>query len=472
VKKGSGILLTLASNGMEICWIYACTSFSMNVIMGRAVSFPATVGIIAFSAIISHFSRGRGWRVVNLIGIHLLGYVCAVLLVLYSFYYTSYPYLEKAWIVLLLTASRTPLEWLHLVLINIWVDLLWFGGVALAKREKTYVNICTRFDIGLAAFFVLLLIKLALRVKGGISADEQTSSVLIYPYLLLGLSSIGMARVGYEGSRHFLPGYGGFGILMSIVSFILLSASSLVFFLIPSLTQVAEIGRHVLKGAALWMLPVVTGVVRFMFMGGSVRPDPPSGSSPKGGEGSESLFVGSWWTELLEKIFRWGIEVMAVTFFALVIAVLIFFVLKWLFSRTAINPRASMNRDTSLSWFTYLRAFFAAFWGAVKNVTRGYSKAAELYSVLSEWSRRSGLPRLMTDTPLEFSARLIYQFPKLKAEIGSIIAAFNIETYGETSLTGEQFAGALLAWRTVRSPVHWPRRFKTRFINKMLAERQ
>ena len=78
----------------------------------------------------------------------------------------------------------------------------------------------------------------------------------------------------------------------------------------------------------------------------------------------------------------------------------------------------------------------------------------------------------MTDTPLEFSARLIYQFPKLKAEIGSIIAAFNIETYGETSLTGEQFAGALLAWRTVRSPVHWPRRFKTRFINKMLAERQ
>jgi len=471
MKKRGGVLLTCLSSGMEICWVYAWISFSMKAIMGHSISLPAMAAIFTFAGILTYVSSGRGWRIVTLIVMHILAYSFASLIVLHGLFYPSHPVAGTAWINPFLAASRTPMEWVHLMLSLIWVGLIWFGGTAFAKREKIYITTCARFDIGLAAFFVLLLAKLAFRVKGGIDVDDHMSSALIYPYLLLSIITIGMTRVGHDGSRHFLPGHGGFGILMSVVSVIVLSASSLISFLIPILTQVAETGQRVLKNTAFWILPVVSGVIRFMFTGGRIRPDPPSGSSPKGGQGPESLFAGSWWTEFLEKIFRWGIEVIIVLFFTSAIALLIFLTLKWLFSRTAINPRTAVSRDDSLPWFIRVCTFFSALWKAVKNVTHGYARAAELFSVLSEWGRRSGLPRLITDTPLEFGARLSRQFPKLRAEIETIITALSIEAYGEKRLTGQQFTSALISWRTLRNPVHWPRRLKTRFINKMLPER-
>jgi hypothetical protein len=471
MRKRGGLLLSCISGGMEICWIYAWVSFSMVAILGHATSLPLMAAIFTFAAILTYLSMGRGWRVVTFIGMYILGYAVVALFVLHGLFYPSYPIAGTLWISLFFTDSRTPLEWVHLILAFIWVGLIWLGGGAFAKREKIYITTCTRFDIGLAAFFVLLLVKLALRVKGGIDADDHVSSALIYPFLLLSIIAIGMTRVGHEGSRHFLPGHGGFGIFMSFISVIILSASSLIFLLIPVLTQVAETGQRVLKNVAFWMLPVVSGAIGFMFMGGRIRPDPPSGSSPKGVQGSESLFAGSWWTELLEKIFRWGIEVIAVTFFTFAIALLIFLILKWLFSRTVINPRIAVNLDDSLPWLMRLRAFFAALWEALKNLFHGYIKAAELFSVLSEWARRSGLPRLITDTPFEFGSRLSHQFPSLKAEIETIVTALSIESYGEKRLTVEQFASALTAWRTLRNPVHWPQRLKTRLVNTMLPER-
>jgi hypothetical protein len=456
---------------MEICWIYAWASFTFMTIVGRAVSFPSMASIFIFSALLTKFSRGRGWRVVSLAGMHVLGYTCAAMFLLCDFYDLSLAGLETAWITMVNTASRTPPEWLHLVLTLLWVGLLWFGGAAYAKRERNYATLCNRFDIGLAAFFVLLLTKLALRVKGGVNTDDFGSSMLIYPYLLLAITAIGAARVGHEGSRHFLPGYGGLGIFMSGVSLVLLAGSSLVLFLIPCLTQVAEVGQRVIKVTAIWILPVVTGVIRFMFVGGKIRPDPPSGSSPKGSEGSGILLIAGWWFELLEKIIRWGLEVMVVTFLILLIGILLYLVLKWLLSRTTLNPSTTVSRRISLSWFARLRIILSAYWEALKNLTRGYSKAAELYSILSEWGRRSGVPRFATNTPHEFGARLASQFPALKAEIGSIISAFNLEVYGKMTLTREQFTRALAAWRAVRSPAHWPRRLKTRFINRKLSER-
>lgn len=472
MKKRGITLLSFICGGIEICWIYAWLSFSMTAIMGRLISLPAMMSVFLLAAILAYLSKGRGWRVITMLGIHMVGSLCAALFVLHTVFYPSYPIIEITWINLLLGSPRKPLDWVYLVIVLMWTGLIWLGGTTFAKRDKAYTTTCSRFDIGLAAFFVLLLVKLALRVKGGLEVDDDASSALIYPYLLLSLIAIGMTRVGKEGSRHFLPGYGGFGVLMSIVSVVILSASSLILLFIPILTNVAETGQRVLKSAALWMLPVVSGVIRFMFTGGRIRPDPPSGSSPKEGLGSTSLFADSWWTQILDKAFRWGIEIIAITFFALVSAVLIFLILKWLFSRTTINLRAVPDRDDSLPWFTQLKVFFSALWRALKNVAHGYVRADELFSVLSEWGRRSGIPRLATDTPLEFSTRLSHQFPKLKAEIDAIITALNIETYEEQRLTREQFAYALAAWRTLRSPVQWPKRLKIRLINRILPKHE
>ena len=266
MRYEAGTLLSLVSSGMEICWIYAWASFSMTAILGRAVSFPILAVVFGFRCNPHPFFRRP--RVESdkpcrspCPWLWLGSFFRSPL-----FHYSSYPFFSAVWIALLFKASRTPLEWVHLVLINIWIGLLWFGGATLAKREKTYFNTCTRFDIGLAAFFVLLLTKLALRVKGGISTDDHVSSMLIYPYLFLSLMAISMARDGREGSKHFLQGRSGLGILMSIVSFVLLSASGLVFFLIPIFTQVGQgTGQQVLKFCRFLDTPGLRGNRRNSF---------------------------------------------------------------------------------------------------------------------------------------------------------------------------------------------------------------
>jgi hypothetical protein len=81
------------------------------------------------------------------------------------------------------------------------------------------------------------------------------------------------------------------------------------------------------------------------------------------------------------------------------------------------------------------------------------------------WGQRSGLAHFMHETPLEFGTRLDKYFPRLKTEIDVIISAFNSEVYGEATTSGEGMKKALSAWRTLRSPRHWPLRLKNRFLS-------
>ena len=96
--------------------------------------------------------------------------------------------------------------------------------------------------------------------------------------------------------------------------------------------------------------------------------------------------------------------------------------------------------------------------------TKGYRGAVQLYAALLTWGRHSGLPYFLSETPAEYGLRLKYRFPSLKTEIELIIEAFNQEVYGEIILDSEQCAIAQFAWRRLRSPLHWPSRLKTWFL--------
>jgi hypothetical protein len=66
----------------------------------------------------------------------------------------------------------------------------------------------------------------------------------------------------------------------------------------------------------------------------------------------------------------------------------------------------------------------------------------------------------MAHTPAEVGARLQQRFPRLRAEIGSIVEAFNQEVYREAALPAERMAEVRTAWRRVRSPRQWPARLE------------
>jgi hypothetical protein len=463
IKKGKTVPLFMAGAGVEICWVYAWASFSMTAIMDRPYSFPGAISTFLFAALCTGFSAGRGWRIVQIASLQVLGFVCAALGILHAAYYSSHPVLSTVWLVELIMGSRTPLEWVNLVLIIVWTLLFWISGVRLAMRPKAYFTVCSRFDIGLAAFFCLFLAKLVLITKGGMRIDDPAPLLLVYPFFLLSLLSIGMARIETHSFKDFLPGYRGIGIMASFAAAVFLSAGSFILFFLPGMIAAAGIGYRVVKAGSGLLFPIIEGIVRFMFMGRGPRPEP-SGASPKEHVWGWFVSSGSWWTELIEKVMRWGIKGFVLLLALLMLGFVIFWVIKWLFSRTALVRRNREEPDDTLSWWIRLRAAFIWLYRKVLRSTQGCRRAMELYDSLLSWGRHSGFYHSASETPLEFASRLNHCFPRLDKEIDLIVSAFNREVYAETDLPGEQLAHAKSAWRRMRSPVHWPLRIKVRFF--------
>ena len=87
----------------------------------------------------------------------------------------------------------------------------------------------------------------------------------------------------------------------------------------------------------------------------------------------------------------------------------------------------------------------------------------ELYDALLKWGKRSGLYHRVSETPLEFAARLSRYFPHLNREINLIVDAFHEEVYAGSDLLGKRLKHAESALRRLRSPLYWPLRMKVRF---------
>ena len=463
-KNKKGIIFSLISGGMEMCWLYGWAAFSMTAIMDRPFSPAGALGAFVLAAILTHLSVGKGWRIIQVGGLQVFGFACVALWTLHAIYYSSHPLADTGWFFALFHQPRPPLEWVIFVLILIWVLLFWIGGYAQARRPRAYFTVCARFDIGIAAFFCLFLVKLVLLEKGGIKVNDPLSSFLIFPFFLLSLLAIGMARIEHKAHKVYLPGYRSIGIIATFMATVILSAGAVILFFLPFLTAVAGTGYRALKIGAGFVLPVVERVLRYVFMGRGVREEPAS-SSPKPGEWGSLFSMNGPWMEFIEKVMKWGMKGLAVLLLLGAFSVIVFYLVKWLLSKTARVQGGTEETHKTVPWFVRLWTALILFYKRLLLSIRGYKKAAELYAVLLGWGQRSGLARFIHETPLEFGTRLDKHFPRLKSEIDVIVSAFNREVYGEVNMSGEGMRQALSAWRALRSPRHWPLRLKTRFFS-------
>ncbi|MGD0234312.1 MAG: DUF4129 domain-containing protein [Syntrophorhabdales bacterium] len=464
------ILWHLVTGAMELSWFFAWAMFATIATMHRP--FPFFEAIIAFvlAGLVTHISTGKGWRVVQILGLQSFAFVCAALMITHRLYYGSYALLSYGWLLAFFNSPRGAQAWL-ILLVNLFLMLaLWAAGVTLARRPKAYYATCNRFDFGLAAFFVLFVAKLIAQTKGGMTIDDSVSLLFVFPFFLFSLLSIGMVRIESTAPKAFLQGYQGMGVITSFIAAVLLGAGGLVLFFLPSLTLAAQMGYRVLKVAGGPLGYLFVTVVRFMFMPRSGRLD----ASAESSKGIDWHLIKpgtqSWWMELLEKILGWGLWGLVLLVLLVVAAIAVFYALKWLFSKPS-ESEASGRQPTSVaSWFARLWAFLVSSCKKILRSIKGYQKAAELYSALLGWARRSGLSHNRRETPLEFGTRLNSRFPSLKPQIELIINAFNREVYGEVVLSGAQLATVRSAWRVLRSPFHWPSRAKSWFFRPTPSE--
>jgi len=442
---------------MELTWLYAWATFLMRCSVHRPFPLPEAMGTFALAAVFTGASRGRGWRVIQIIGLQMLGFGLASLRIIYVFNYPSEPFFNSGWVNDLFNRPRDPLEWLILFLILFWVLVFWMGGVTLARRSTSHLTLCSRFDLGVAAFFLLLLIELLMRIKGGIEIQDPTTQFLLFPFFIFGLTAIGFARSQGGGQRDYLSGYRQMGVILSFTFVVLLFGTGLVLFFLPYLTLAAEMGYDALKTVTEPLGPVLVSIVRFIF--GNWRNRPINVEGRPGESQGDALppAESSSWTDFFGYVL---LGLMGLVFLAIV-CFASWHLFRWLLSRTSRSndPRIKMNLFSL--WIARIRLLFSFLWSRVLLRIQGRKGTIQLYASLLSWGHHSGLPHLISETPNEYGFRLARRFPALKKEIGVITKAFNQEIYGEMVPEEQQLKIAQLAWRKLCSPLHWPTRLRS-----------
>jgi hypothetical protein len=330
------------------------------------------------------------------------------------------------------------------------------GGVTLARRSTSHLTLCSRFDLGIAAFFLLLLVELLIRVKGGIEIQDPTTHFLLFPFFIFGLTAIGLARNQGSGQRDYLSGYRQMGVILSFTFVVLLFGTGLVLLFLPYLTLAAEMGYDALKTVTEPLGPVLVNIVLFIF--GNWRNRPINAGGEPGESQGDALppAESSPWTDFFGYVLfgLMGLVFLAIVCFAL------WHLIRWLLSRTSSSNDPRIKTNLFSLWIARIRLFFSFFWSRVLLRIQGRKGTIQLYASLLDWGHHSGLPHLISETPNEYGFRLARRFPALKKEIGVITKAFNQEIYGEMAPEEQQLKIAQLAWRKLCSPLHWPTRLR------------
>ena len=461
VKNRNKYLLILACSGMELAWLYAWAAFIMASTIHRPFPLPEAIGTLALAAIFTAAAQGRGWRVIQIIGLQVLGFILASLRIIYVFNYRSEPFLNNEWVIDLFKRPREPLEWLILFLILFWMVVFWIGGVTLARRSTSHLTICSRFDLGIAAFFLLLLIELLMLVKGGIEVRDPTTELLLFPFFVFGLTAIGLARNRGSGQKDYLSGYREIGVIFSFTFVVLLFGTGLVLLFLPYLTLAAEMGYGVLKSVTEPLGPIFVSIVRFIF---SYRRSQPMNGAVAPGEGKGDALPpveSSWWTEFFERVVSFGLLGLIGLVFLALAGLALWHLFRWLLSRTSSSKDPQSKINLFSLWIARIRSLLSFFWSKILLRAQGGKGTVQLYASLLGWGHHSGLPHFVSETPNEYALRLGRRFPALRKEMGVITKAFNQEVYGEMVPEEQQLKTAQLAWRKLCSPLHWPIRLRS-----------
>ncbi len=464
-ERGRFGLLFLAMGGVELSWLYAWATFLTMAIFQRPFPLLEAVGTFGMASLLTMLSTGKGWRVISILVIQALGLMAATLRMIYAFHSSPHPFLDSTWIMEFFHSPRGPMEWFYLVLILFWVLIFWIGGVALARRSPAYLTVCSRFDLGIVAFFILYLVQLLLRVKGEVQVSGPASPYFLCPFFVFSLLAIGLVRNRSANSKNFLPGFQGIGVILSFTAVVFLFGAGLVLFSLPYLTQSAEAALGVLQVAGRPLAYIFVEVIRFIFMRNVNRPEPPS-APPRSIVGEPmGPTEHVWWSDLLEKILAWVVGSLVGLVTLIFLGVVVFYLVRWLLSKTPAGPKKPGPWGLIL-WAQKLKGFLFSFIRKIVQRLKGYERAVQLYAALLHWGHHSGLRRFISETPAEYGARLRNHFPALKREIETIIGAFHQEVYGETVLPDQQLHAARFAWRKLRSPLRWPSRLKTWFLKQ------
>jgi hypothetical protein len=459
LKRNAGKWLYLCGAGAELAWMSAWGTFILVNCFNRAFPLAAILAAFTPAAFLTRIPRGRGWRVIQILGLHLIGFSLSGLWIVHLFYYRSDPLWSGGWISDFFNRPRDPLEWFLLVIILFYTLGLWIAGTLYELQEKSYDTACTRFDRGLAAFLFLFLIKLILQSQMTAQFKDSFTLYLVFPFFIFGLSEIGLTKKQEdEPEKEFLSGFGPL-VLIGFALGVLVLGTGLFLFFYPFLQSASLVGYDLIKTAATPLGPIIVAVLRFVFGYANLRSAAPTQKPRSVGE--EPLIAGetSGWMSIVEKVIAWAGAGLLIIATIAAVCIALWFAIRWLFSRRPHEAKENHRSGPNIFWMR-IRLFIRTLldW-MLRN--GGRQTALQFYALLLRWGKYSGLVHAPQETPMEYGLRLARHFPRSKDEIRVIVELFQQEIYGESTLPRQELETLRRAWKKLRNPSKWVFRLKT-----------
>jgi hypothetical protein len=455
------LILVLSNGGMEIIWRYAWAFFLIHSILKHPLPLWDPLVIFTAGYLVTIMTANKTWPLYKSLTLHMVGFTFAWLLAVERFFYPQMPFFTWAWLSDWFKQLH-DLEPFFIQLLFLGCLLpFWIGGRSLAKRGKDYLSVCLHFDKGIGALFLLLLVQFIARHKGVNLPEDPLTRYMLLAFFSFGLTAIGLSRDQRKVKKTFRRGYYGIGIIAGFIAFVLIAAFMLTSLLLPYLTLLADSAQEVLQEAAQPMVPHLIAILRFIFAPKRYRQE--MAGQPAGGSESQMMpdaeIGGTSGLVWMVVGILWLLGLVLCGY-------LIYLLLRWLLQRNAVNEPRAPKTDMIQRLLAMLAALCRNVWLGLLRVLKKCDSAAAVYSKMLRWGRRSGLPAVPTETPIEYGSRLSTQIPELKGEIHMIIAAFNTEIYGSTPIDEDRLSRILLAQRTMHSPRFWRSRVKGWFLQQ------
>ena len=456
------ILQILSSGGMMLSWFYAWAVFLFATLSRKPIPILEAAFILFGATIITYIHSRKSLRRISIVGLHLIGFLCASLWLVYRYHELESSFWKLSWIQQFLLLERDPVSWITLLLIFLCVCILWFNGLRLWTKPIEQETLGRRFDVGLACLLGLLLLKFVVELKGVSMPLEHSSTGPILSFMILGLFSMGFVRTRSVSQEERVTYLKGAGFILSFTFVTLVLGGGLFVLFLPQLQSLAEVGTELpgtmKQGIQQVLIPFIDLYRQsFSKRGMSTVQEVRSFSAQDGP------------VEKIQSTINWsgsdtGMNIMAgiVMVILLVLAgfLLLVFV-KWLFTKTEIK------NDKKGFWqflFTYLYAlkqFYAAFRIKISRFLDTSGSVEKYFKHLLRWGRTSGLEYTGFETPSEYGTRLGNRFPRVEKEIETIIHLHDEAIYGLAAPDNQQLSRARRALRKLRSPFFWLARLKS-----------
>lgn len=458
-------VLFFAAAGMELSWLFAAAALLLALFGGSYLSLPHALAAFFLGALLTLYMQKQKWRIITRLAVQILFFSMVVLHSLYASAYRWGSFVDEQWLGEFFRGSYATTEgllWLTAVFVAV---LFWSGGVFLARRSLSYYTLTIRFDVGIAAFLLILI------VSGVTNILVRPIMLLLFPFFLFSMPAIALAhnRQG-DAQGVFLQKYRGSGPVITFTVAVILGGSAVLLLFYPLLTQAAEAGYAALQYYGPSLTDFLGRLILILFgYGARLRRNAPAPST------EESFLLEPMVAEEGEA----GFWELLISYGSIVILGLLFlFISGWFLWRLCLwlwsgKEKPGVRRSLGETLLYYLQRCRYLLQRASSGLRHFVScllskktepDAAHFFANLLAWGCRSGFARFAAETPREYGLLLGQSFPAVQREIEIVVNCYHEEIYGEANLNVGQKEQLRRAWRILCSPRYWPLRLYNRFL--------